>query len=422
MRLTILNQFYPPDIAPTGALAESLAEHRTQQGDEVTVVASRGGYVQAHAGTEQAHEANPRVLRVWTPQLGKASLLRRCTDYAAFYLGAAWRMLRLPRQDVIVALTTPPLIAYAAAMHKILHPSTRLILWNMDCYPEVAERVGVIRSGGLISRIMRALNRALFRRLDHLICLDSAMRSLLLSQYAPKRRSLPAAIIPCWEKLSFYPPGVADLHPSQKAERGLNGRLVVLYSGNMGCGHRFETVIEAAEALRQEPVTFLLVGRGAQRSVLEEAKRDRCLDNVLIEDYVPRRRLRNLLATADCALITLRDEMLGVMSPSKLHANLAMGRPIVYLGPQTSNVDEAISRFDCGAGLRHGDVAGLVDFIRAAVEQPGRLKAMGHRARAAFDQMYCDRRTLPQIDAVIDAVAIEDVPSQPGEEPRRQAA
>ncbi|HUT09658.1 MAG TPA: glycosyltransferase family 4 protein [Thermoguttaceae bacterium] len=408
MRLTLINQFYPPDIAPTGALLESLAEHRADRGDEVTVVTSRGGYVKASTNRSKTNKRNPCVDRLWTPQFGKATIVKRCLDYAAFYLLAAWRMLRLPRQDVIVAMTTPPYIAWTALLHKLLHPRTRVILWSSDCYPEVAERAGVIRPGGMLSRLMRAVNRAMFRSLDHVVCLDTAMRSLLQSHYAHERALLPATVIPNWEPAAFYPPEIGPRRPSERADRGLGERFVVLYSGNMGRGHRFETVIDAAEALRNEPVTFLFVGAGAQRRAIESAKRQRNLENVLVDDYVPKQRLRALLATADCALITMRDEMLGLISPSKLHANLAMGIPIIYVGPEKSNVDEAIRQFDCGVSLRHGDTAGLVDFIRAAMKDPRYLADLGARARAAFDRAYCDRCTLPMFDAVIDRTPLPD--------------
>jgi len=112
MRITLINQFYRPDISPTAHLSASLATHRAAGGDDVTVVTSRGGYVPASADAAEAERhANPRVYRVWTPRLGKAAVWKRCVDYLSFYLGAAWRLIRLPAQDVIVSLTTPPFIA-----------------------------------------------------------------------------------------------------------------------------------------------------------------------------------------------------------------------------------------------------------------------------------------------------------------------
>ena len=81
------------------------------------------------------------------------------------------------------------------------------------------------------------------------------------------------------------------------------------------------------------------------------------------------------------ALITLDDRSLGVMSPSKLHANLAAGLPILYVGPERSNVDEAIRRHDVGRSVRHGNVAAFVTAVRDLATDD----AVSARARHAFE-------------------------------------
>jgi hypothetical protein len=109
------------------------------------------------------------------------------------------------------------------------------------------------------------------------------------------------------------------------------------------------------------------------------------------------------MARADAALVTLREEALGVMSPSKLHANLAMSLPVIYVGPVASNVDEAIARFGCGISLRSGDVEGLVGFIRRLIADASLHRDLRCRARQAFEEAYCDARTLPQFDRLLEA-------------------
>lgn len=413
MRLTLINQFYTPDLSPTAHLSDSLANHRAAQGDEVTVVASKGGYVAASGAAESERECNPRVHRIWTPRLGKSSVLKRCIDYGTFYLLASWRMLRLPRQDVIISLTTPPYIAWTAVLHKMLHRRTKLILWNMDCYPELAERSDKIKRNGLISRVMRVLNRALFRRLDHLVCLDTAMVDLLMSQYAPSRRELAVSVIPNWEQAEFFPES-ANPEPWAKAdELGLADRFVVLYLGNMGYGHRFETVLDTAEQMRDEPVTFLFIGGGSRWQTVEDERTRRDLTNVILLDYVPKAQTPSVMGASHCALITLRDEILGVMSPSKLHSNLAMRLPVAYVGPPKSNVDDAIIEHACGVSLRHGESDKLTIFIRSLMSDDGKLKRLSAAARKAFDESYCDRSTLPRFDDVIDATIGRERVSRP---------
>ena len=401
MRITLINQFYVPDIAPTGHLAASLAEDRARRNDEVTVITSRGGYIADSDAVRGKDFGNPRVHRIWTPQLGKGSILNRCIDYLSFYLGALWRALRLPRQDVIISLTTPPFIVLTAMAHRVLHRQTKVVLWCMDCYPEVAERAGKLKDNGIAARLMRALNRAIFRRLDHLICLDTAMAELLLSQYAPRGRDLPVTVIPNSEKADFFPDDAVHAPWEKAAELGLRGRFVVLYLGNMGYGHDFDTVLDAAQGLEDDPVTFLFIGGGALLEPTTALVRQRGLSNVVLRPYVPKEQTPAVMSIADCTLITLRDDMLGVMSPSKLHSNLAMRLPVIYVGPLKSNVDDAIRRFGCGISLRHGGAAELIRAVRKLIGDREHLAAMQERARKAFDSAYCDLRTLPQFDEVL---------------------
>lgn len=413
MRITIINQFYKPDISPTAHLAASLAEHRVKLRDEVRIIASAGGYVPESGAAEPSMFDNPRIHRIWTPQLGKSNKLKRCIDYGVFYVLAALTAATLPRQDVIIALTTPPFIAWTAVLHKFLHPWTRIILWNMDCYPEAAERTNVLSEQGWPSRLMRWLNRMLFRRIDHLVVLDSAMRELLLSQYEPPQRPLPTTIIPNWEPAAMFPLVREMRRWKQTEELGLTDRFVVLYLGNTGYGHQFETVLDAAEQLRAEGVTFLFVGGGSRWDDIREEAERRELSNVLMHGYVPKDQTPVVMAGADCALITLRDIVLGVMSPSKVHANLAAGLPVLYVGPKGSNVDDAIEQFDCGASVRHGDADAVVAFIRCLKNDRTEHTAMKKRARAAFDAAYCDTQTLPAFDEVIDSVLRERALREP---------
>jgi len=399
VRLTLVNQFYAPDISPTAQLAASLAEHRAALGDEVTVITGRAGYLEGLAHTGPVAGPSPvRVRRVWTPDVGKSTLARRLTGYATFLVGSLALLLRSPRQDVVVAMTTPPLVVLGAVLHKLRHPTTKVVLWSMDCYPDAAERFGELRAGGLLSRLLRALNRRLFRRIDDVVALDGAMASLL-ARYTSEGASPRFHVIPNWERAELFPPPTASgTRPWSGYERlGVGDRHVVLYLGNAGVGHRFDTVLDAAAQLRDEAV-FAFIGGGARWEDLVSSARQRGLSNVVFHGYVPKDDTPGVMAGASGALITLDDRSLGVMSPSKLHANLAAGLPILYVGPAGSNVDEAIAATGCGFSLRHGDVDALVTAVRGLTT----ATAMRRAARAAFDERYCDTAVLPRFDAVLD--------------------
>ena len=398
MRLTLVNQFYAPDISPTAQLAASLAEHRADRGDHVTIVTGRAGYLEDVAPTGIVRTGTDlRIRRVWTPDLGKSSRLRRLLGYFTFFMGAVPRVLLLPRQDVIVAMTTPPFVVLTAVLHKVLHRRTRVVLWSMDCYPDAAERYGELRVDGRLTALLRRFNRWLFRRIDTVVALDAAMVDVLRAQYAPSAVQPRFVVIPNWERLDQFPDAPVEPWEGYRS-LPVRGRTVVLYLGNTGIGHGFGTVLDAAARLADEAF-FLFVGGGARWVDLEREVAASGLENVALRGYVAKDQTPAVMAGADLALITLDDRSLGVMSPSKLHANLAAGLPILYVGPEGSNVDEAIRHHDVGRSLRHGDVKGLVAAVRTlAADDPVRS-----RARRAFDEAYSDRATLPAFDGVLDA-------------------
>jgi glycosyltransferase involved in cell wall biosynthesis len=120
-----------------------------------------------------------------------------------------------------------------------------------------------------------------------------------------------------------------------------------------------------------------------------------------MQEYVPKADLPSVLASGHCALVTLREDMLGLMGPSKMHACLAMGLPILYVGPQGSNVDEAVRRFGCGISLRNGDAAGLAASVRRLRDSPASRAEMARNARLAFEQAFSDEQVLPRFDALL---------------------
>ncbi|RNC80351.1 MAG: glycosyltransferase WbuB [Phycisphaera sp.] len=411
MRLTIINQFYTPDISPTAHLTASLAEHFASKGHDVAVITSRGGYSKDAEKKDGAADrtSTVNVRRIWTPQFGKASIAKRLADYFFFYLGTFFTALFMRKQDVIITLTTPPFVGWTAVLHKMLHSKTKVILWNMDCYPEAPERAGMIKTDGFISKLLQLVNRGMFKRLDHMVGLDTAMVDLLMDRYDPanrdRRRSLPTTIIPNWEDADFFPVD-AEHEPWEGIDRhNLAGKFVILYLGNMGVGHEFETVLDAAEQLKDnDNIAFLFIGGGKRKDTTAEEAKRRGLDNVIVQGYVPKAETPSVMSSVSCSLITLRDNMLGVMSPSKLHSNLAMRLPILYVGPKTSNVDDAIERFNCGLTLKIGDAEGLAKAVRELASDRQRFSTMQTAARSAFDEAYNDKATHAAFDKVIEIV------------------
>src|SRR5262249_19543848 len=114
MRIIILNQFFYPDHSATSQLMTELAESLVDAGLEVTAVAGRGFYTGGGTLPRREQYKGARIERAWSTRFGKRNLAGRLSDYFSFYAGATWRLLTLPRHDIVMVLTTPPLISVVA--------------------------------------------------------------------------------------------------------------------------------------------------------------------------------------------------------------------------------------------------------------------------------------------------------------------
>ena len=244
--------------------------------------------------------------------------------------------------------------------------------------------------------MLRRINAWALPKLDSVVVLDGAMADL---RRAGRRPGRPRARDP---ELGARRAVQArdDRRLGRLRGAGLSDRFVVLYLGNIGLGHRFDTVIAAAARLSND-VVFLFVGGGPRWEEL--ATQTAHLENVMMHPYVDKEVTPSVLAGADTSLICLEDGALGVMSPSKLHGSLGMGLPITYVGPHGSNISEAIDRYGCGVSVRHGDVDGLVESIRRWQREPSTRGHAAAQARRAFEDSYSDRATLPMWDSLLDA-------------------
>lgn len=410
MKVLLLNQFFHPDLSATSQIATDLAIDLAASGMEVTALASRGSYLGGAAAlAPRDRHAGVDIVRVRATSLGKRTLVHRAIDYASFYVTSAAKLAALPRHDVVIALTTPPLIAATALVAKALKGS-RLVYWVQDLYPEIAVAMGALGPGSLAVRVMSALSRAVLRRADAVVALGDEMRARCIAAGALPER---AHVIPNWSDAAGVRPVPHERNALRPAIAG-EARFVAMYSGNMGRVHDVETLIGAARLLRdRRELVFVFAGDGAKRAVVEAAARE--LPNVRLAPYQPRERLAESLSAADVHLVALSPEISGLAEPSKLYGIMAAGRPALYVGPEAAEVSRTVQREACGVRIANGDARALADALVALSADPASAGEMGRRARAALEARYqrsvATRRFAELVSALAAGAPVSRVPA-----------
>jgi glycosyltransferase involved in cell wall biosynthesis len=407
-RILFVNQHYWPDVASTGQHLADLAEYLAERDFEVHVLCGRGAYVGGRAAVARETYRAVVIHRAWTPGFGRRSHAGRIAEYAGIFAAALTRLLAGRRFDAVVLLTTPPLLAAAGAVARVLR-GRPFGIWSMDLHPEAEFALGMIERSGLVGRALAAIDGWALRKALFVVCLGPVMRERLLQSGVDPGR---VETIPVWSRADEVEPIGRDENPLRQ-RLGLDDDFVVMYSGNAGLAHTFREVLDAAERLRGEGVRFLFVGDGPRRSEIEREAAARGLSHVTYRDYFPREDLRYSLGLGDLHLLTLRPEMAGVAVPGKLYGIMAAGRPVAVVAPEHSEPAETVAREGFGVVIDPADAgagARLAAAIRAYRDDTAMAELHGRRAREAFLERYEAKHSYASWAALLERVLSQSAP------------
>lgn len=386
--LLFVNQHYAPDFASTGQHLTDLAEHLAQEGFEVHVLCGSGRY---QAGSLEAPRRELRngvhVHRFNTTAFGRKRHLGRLLDYASFYVQVLWDLLRGGQRDLLVVLTTPPLLVVASKVARRLR-GQRYGIWSMDLHPDAEEAAGMLKRSSFLARVLHRLNDAGYRGADLVVDLGPYMKRRIVEKgVAPERLHT----IPVWSKAGEIEPVSPAANPLREV-LGLKDEFVVMYSGNAGIAHRFEEVLGAMERLRDDShIKFIFVGGGPRRASIERHINEKNLTNARYLEYFPRNQLAQSLSIGDAHLLTLQESFSGIAVPGKLYGIMAAGRPTIVVGPRACEPSETVLDHDIGVVIDPAEGTGadrLARVIRALASERTRSVALGQRARKVFEAKY----------------------------------
>jgi glycosyltransferase involved in cell wall biosynthesis len=421
MKFLLLNQTFYPDVMATGQYLEQVALELAGRGHGVTVVASRRAYDHPEKRFPRRETWHGiRICRVASTGFGKAAKWRRATDFATFMLCCSARLALLPRHDVILALTSPPLISFLGAWLAKLH-RCRFVYWVMDFNPDQAVAAGWLRPDSLSGKLLERMSRFSLRRAAKIIALDRFMRERIVAKGIRREK---VAVIPPWpldDEVHF------DLEGRERFREahGLGGKFVVMHAGNHSPCHPLDSVLEAARRLRHDPnIVFCFVGGGSEFRKLQLlagaanltgpgtlsrplSQRMPQAVNLLCLPYQPLNQLSAALSAADLHVVVMGDAFVGIVHPCKIYNILSVGAPVLYIGPRPSHLSEILDSLQdhppCAA-VQHGDVAGVLDHIaRVREAQSAKREARSARREARSARREAQSASLPVLIALLES-------------------
>ncbi|HMF56404.1 MAG TPA: glycosyltransferase family 4 protein [Pyrinomonadaceae bacterium] len=406
MKILLLNQCFYPDVVSASQHLTDFAVRLASEGHEVTVIASRRGYDDASARFAKRETwKGIKIVRVPSLNLGKESKLRRSLNFASFLAACVLRLILLPRQDVVVGMTAPPLISFLAALFVQLKGG-RFLYWVMDLNPDEAIAAGWLNERSVAARFLNAILVYALRRAEKIIVLDRFMKERILAKGISGDK---IEIVPPWshtDAVRFD----AEGREAFRAAHDLSRKQVVMYSGNHSPCHPLDTLLGAAEKLQDNSeIAFCFVGGGSQFSRVKAFAAERGLKNILCLPYQPLDKLAASLSAADLHVVVMGEQFAGIVHPCKIYNILSVGAPFLYIGPTESHVVDLLPHLsESGRAASHGEVDKV---IRHILESAQSDVLMPLSSEVEFSGRYSMEALLPMM--------VEAVESQPTHLPSR---
>lgn len=361
VRILLLNQTFYPDVASTAQHASDLAVKLAGRGHQVTVVCGRRAYDNPQERYSRSEVwRGVRIQRILSFGFGKKARWRRAAGFGSYIGSCCVHLAALPRFDLVIGMTSPPLISWLGALFARIRGG-RFVFWIMDLNPDEALAAGWLRPNSWTTKCLKAMLEYGLHQASAIVALDRFMAQRIEEKgVAPTK----ITILPPWshDDVVRYDEGGRKRF---RKEHGLDGKYVVMYSGNHSPCHPLATLLEAARRLREfSEIVFCFVGGGSGLEAVRRFAEQHTLENVVTIPYQPLDKLAASLSSADLHVVVMGDAFVGIVHPCKVYNIRTLGIPYLYIGPTESHISEMGPTFVAN----HGDVGAVVRHIRTAVE------------------------------------------------------
>lgn len=384
--LWVVSELYYPEETSTGYYLTRIAEGLADD-FKVKVLCGQPNY-SARGVKSPKREVHRKVeiFRAWGTTLDKNVIPFRILNMLTLGWSIFWKaFLKFRKNEKVLVVTTPPSLPFITALAAVLR-GARYYLLIHDNYPEILIAVGKAKENSFFVSVLDFFNRQLYKRATKIIVVGRDMQELV--ERKTGGFDLPVEYIPNWAELEQVEPAERRDNPLLK-ELGLIDKFVFLYAGNMGHPNDLESLLKCAEKLSDKPeFHFIFLGTGVKRKWLERESADKKLSNVTLLSPRPRSEQNIFLNACDVAIVSLVSKMKGVSMPSRTYNILAVGKPILALTEENSEVARVISEDKIGWIVPPDDVQTLEKTILEIAKNRDLLKSMEAKARNSAITKY----------------------------------
>lgn len=396
MKILVYGINYSPELTGIGKYTGEMVEWMVQQGHEVRVITAPPYYPEWQVGAKYSSWRYRREngdATVWRCPLyvpKQPSTLKRLIHLGSFAFSSFFPLMAQRRWKPDRIIGVVPTLFCTPGMRLLAKLSGARTLLHIQDY-EVDAMLGLGMAGngraGKVAKLASAFERSGLHNVDNVSTISRSMMNKACEKgVAPEK----VIFFPNWSEVSRFREVPETLAMALRQRLGLpDERKIILYSGNIGEKQGLESVITAAEQLREQPWLFAIVGQGGGKARLEKMVAERGLDNVKFLPLQSYEDLPALLAIGDCHLVIQKRGAADAVLPSKLTNILAVGgNAVITAEPQTELGQLCLDNPGIAVCVTPESVPSLVEGIEQALKMPKRNAVARAWAERSLDKEH----------------------------------
>ena len=359
MRVLVIAQYFPPDLGGASTRASNVVKGLIRKGCFVKVVTAFPHYPQGeipkiYRGKALRFEEGGiiKLIRVWIPSLPHNTIVNRILLHFCFIVSTLFALPFIGKVDVIWAANPNLFSFFPAAIYSFL--KRKPIVRNVDdLWPEVFYELGIVKSRPM-RKMLDFLGKLSYAIPAAITPISPAYKKRIVEKYsieAKKIHVIEVGVDEINEKISYLKDNVKR-------------NFIVMYSGILGVGYKFEDILKAAGYLSEyEDIIFVIRGIGESEAKIRRLINDLELKNVVLDtNLLPKPKLVELLSSADVFLLPMNPiNFVEEGLPTKIFEYQAYGKPIICCS--TGEPAKYIRQTESGLVVKPGDPKNLAKAI-----------------------------------------------------------
>lgn len=401
MHLLYFVQYFPPENAAGLPLVLDLINGFADHGWKVDLYTSTPTRGVDDATRRKYNKIRKEILKNGSITIHRMPLYRegksfaqRTVRYSIFSLQCFFVGLFVPA-DAIFSGSAPP--TQGVIISWIKKFTKKKFIYNpQDLFPDSMIIAGKISEESKIAKVGRWMERVSFKAADAIITITDDMAKNIKSITANKN----IHVVRNWIDTDKTVPVPREENPLFDELKLHRDKFYVTYAGNLGMVQGVETIIKAAEKLRDnEDIQFVIFGNGSEEDHIKEMASS--LSNVKIFPLQPLSRVSEVYSLGDISIVSCKAGTGSAGMPSKTWTIMATGTAIVGSFDIGSELDKTLQSAECGVCVKADDSMALAVEIEALYEKPETVKTMGRNARRyAVSKVSKDRAVKEYIDII----------------------